>query len=357
MIYFLAPFPPPVSGFSATASFFRQRLDSSSLDYLVFNKSSFLNLARFRLVRNLVLQPSCCTNVIVFLSAGFGLYLDLLVALVAISCRKKIVFHHHSFSYILNPSWALSLFFRSFSRSPCLGNVFLCQCMSSRFLRLYGLHSAGRSFIVSNLSIFPPSLASACPSSVGSERISVGLISNLTKEKGAISYLELVKSLNRRLAGSASKILFLMAGPCAPSIQSDVSTATSEISNLEYLGPLYGSQKADFLASLDLFVFPTQYLNEAEPLVLYEALFSGSIVHSIARGCIGSEMSESLVVSNSLDDLIDAVEISLLSLLAEPSRSHILSRRSARRDTFCQEYKAKLYQCDHYIEFLRSCQY
>ena len=56
--------------------------------------------------------------------------------------------------------------------------------------------------------------------------------------------------------------------------------------NLEYAGPVYGADKESFYASIDLFIFPTRYRHEAEPLVVLEALAHGRPVIAFGRGCI-----------------------------------------------------------------------
>ena len=50
-----------------------------------------------------------------------------------------------------------------------------------------------------------------------------------------------------------------------------------------------GSTRSAFIGSLDIFLFPTNYANEAEPLVIYEAMRRGVYVIACDRGAI-SEM-------------------------------------------------------------------
>ena len=56
--------------------------------------------------------------------------------------------------------------------------------------------------------------------------------------------------------------------------------------DVEYLGAVYDAQKERFYSQLDLFVFPTNYANEAEPLVIYEAMRQGVHVIACDRGSI-----------------------------------------------------------------------
>src|SRR4029077_16115808 len=60
-------------------------------------------------------------------------------------------------------------------------------------------------------------------------------------------------------------------------------------SEVTYLGPVYDEAKTAFYRDLDILLFPTDYANEAEPLVIHEAMRSGVHVIACDRGAI-SEM-------------------------------------------------------------------
>jgi glycosyltransferase involved in cell wall biosynthesis len=55
---------------------------------------------------------------------------------------------------------------------------------------------------------------------------------------------------------------------------------------VHYVGPVYGVDKEAFYNAIDLVLFPTRYRNEADPLVLLEALDHGVPVIAYSRGCI-----------------------------------------------------------------------
>jgi glycosyltransferase involved in cell wall biosynthesis len=58
------------------------------------------------------------------------------------------------------------------------------------------------------------------------------------------------------------------------------------LQNVEYIGPKYGTDKDDFYEEIDILVFPTRYINEAEPLVILEAMCRGIPIIAYGRGCI-----------------------------------------------------------------------
>ena len=55
---------------------------------------------------------------------------------------------------------------------------------------------------------------------------------------------------------------------------------------IEYLGPQYGAAKDSFYQSIDILIFPSLYFNEAEPVVLLEAISRGIPVVAYAVGSI-----------------------------------------------------------------------
>ena len=82
---------------------------------------------------------------------------------------------------------------------------------------------------------------------------------------------------------------FVIAGPCHEnSINELIRQAKAELPTLVYLGPVYGEAKKAFFRDIDVLLFPTNYVNEAQPLTIYEAFAAGIPVIARARGCIAS---------------------------------------------------------------------
>jgi glycosyltransferase involved in cell wall biosynthesis len=133
----------------------------------------------------------------------------------------------------------------------------------------------------------PPTIVSQqLGAAVGQPRkaFTVGFLSNLTIAKGlddAIGVLE-------RLAVSSRPVRLILAGPCmAAEEQAIVDNALARWPDLiEYRGPVFGSDKAQFFADIDAFLFPTRYANESWGIVLTEALSAGCPVIARSRGCV-----------------------------------------------------------------------
>jgi glycosyltransferase involved in cell wall biosynthesis len=79
---------------------------------------------------------------------------------------------------------------------------------------------------------------------------------------------------------------------------------------VEYLGPVYGSAKVEFLSTIDALLFPTRYKDESWGIVINEALATGTPVVTFDRGCtrtvVGSDAG--LVVPRDGEYVCAAVE-------------------------------------------------
>ena len=101
----------------------------------------------------------------------------------------------------------------------------------------------------------------------------------------------------------------VIAGPFSDQkSESVVTEARKNIPEIEYAGPLYGEEKDKFFSKINVFVFPSQYKNEAEPLVIYEAAQQGVYLVTSQVGCL-KEMTESFggLSYENVDILVDDV--------------------------------------------------
>lgn len=229
----------------------------------------------------------------------WGLAYIIFLAALARVCSYPTVLHHHSFAYIDRPRALLRLLLRA--GGPALTHVFLCPIMSTKFASAYGVEP--KACILSNSAFVEPDWDFQTLTGP----LTIGLLSNLTKEKGLHTFLELVRSA--RIQGLGMKAI--LAGPIAGEADRKlVEDATRDLRDaLEYRGPLYGSSKNTFYRDIDIFVFPTQYSHEAEPTVVFEALSAGNLIIAFDRGCITSQVgTNGLIVptdSNFVQDSVD----------------------------------------------------
>ncbi len=72
------------------------------------------------------------------------------------------------------------------------------------------------------------------------------------------------------------------------------------------MGPLYGAQKEQFYRQLDVFLFPTNYANEAEPLVIYEAMRQGVHVIACDRGSIAEMLGNGAGLAVAREEIVES---------------------------------------------------
>jgi glycosyltransferase involved in cell wall biosynthesis len=163
---------------------------------------------------------------------------------------------------------------------PKATHVLLCDDMRDRFVELYG--RSLKVVVVSNATNV------AVPSGAASPRArlkTIGFISNLTRHKGVLEFLDLAELICRE----CPDLRALLAGPVKDASLARLINERLQLSpSITYLGPVYGEEKSRFYSRVDVFVFPTRYGNEAEPRVINEALAHGVAVIARNRGCIRS---------------------------------------------------------------------
>jgi glycosyltransferase involved in cell wall biosynthesis len=210
------------------------------------------------------------------LSGGFGIFQDLPFAAFGILVGVSVYVHHHSFAYLDKPSWYSKVAFWALRRST---HIVLCNRMKQLLLLRYGI-AESHIAILSNAAFIeaPATIAKSRPST----EYVIGFLSNITEPKGIFKVLNLAK----RVQESGVKASFLIGGPLAKDIELRFSQAVDELHNVQYLGPLYGKDKTAFFERLNLFVFPSADKNEAEPIVVLEAMRVGVPTLGIGRGCI-----------------------------------------------------------------------
>lgn len=223
------------------------------------------------------------------INGGSGKIFDLFYLGLARIFGAKITIHHHSFNYINQRSFLFNLI-RKLTHGVAR-HVVLSQGMSEQLGKIYGIPMSD--FVVlSNAAFFEPSTESQQYQSAARNvrKLTIGHLANLCEDKGIDVFAELCRELSKRQVDFVARI----AGPFVDEkAKSIVSSLCEELDCVEYLGPLYNQHKTDFFKSLDVFVFPSKYKNEAEPLVIYEAAEHGALVIGSTLGCM-QEVIESL---------------------------------------------------------------
>lgn len=290
----VGPMPPPMHGVSTINQAMLEFAEAKGMAPICFNtapaslsRSLRVRLGRIsRVIRAItgvkLYAKQTRRTVYLSLSGGLGLIWEAILALQARRHGARVVVHHHSFRYLDEPYWPMKLLVWAAGSGTL--HITLGRMMAERLKQFYP--SVGQVLILSNAGFV---------SGAGGNRAEVrepkkvGFLSNLSAAKGLDDFLALAESSSTH----GMPWRFIMAGP----FESDASMERylpriQELSNLEYRGPLYTEAKGEFFREIDVFAFPTHYKNEAEPLVVLEALSHGDPVIAFGRGCIAEMLGE-----------------------------------------------------------------
>jgi glycosyltransferase involved in cell wall biosynthesis len=220
-------------------------------------------------------------------AGGAGLWYQATLALLGRLLGYRVFVHHHSFSYLRTRRYAMVAL--TVAAGKKARHITLCERMNQLLVRRYG--SVRNTLICSNAGVLAPALAL---DSVRRHRagltevppLTVGHLSNLSLDKG----LDLVFESMRALRELAIPARFLLAGaPSDARCTKVLNAGRAEFRDrLEYYGPLERHEVDIFLKQLDVFLFPSTYEHEAEPLVVLEAARCGVPAIAFDVGCISS---------------------------------------------------------------------
>lgn len=287
-VIMVGAFPPPILGMATINAAVRDQLvgaggaprvvdvSANSLD-----RSFASRMGRFpKIVRAVLVllfgRHRSGDSLYMSVSGGLGQMYEVVFVVCARLRGLRVYFHHHSFAYLDSRSRVSQLLFRIAGRAAV--HIALSRRMAERLKRLYRVR---RVVPVSN-TVFLPASQTADVSN-RTELRTLGLMSNLSLEKGLFEFLELTAETRRR----DLPVKALLAGPFHDAAtERQAQVRLNETDNIEYLGPQDGKEKEIFFSDIDVFVFPTSYQNEAEPVVIHEAMSRGLPVIAFGRGCI-----------------------------------------------------------------------
>lgn len=211
----------------------------------------------------------------------------------------RIALHHHTCRYIDHHSRPIDRIARIHADRTV--HIFLTQGMADAFQRRYGVV---RYMIASNAR-FVADEAALDASARDPGPVRLGHLSNLCRDKG---FFAVADAYDATVAAGHSVTLTL-AGPI---LEAEVATRLAALNERHgnricHLGAVDGEAKRAFYRSIDLFLFPTQWKQEAAPIVVYEALSAGVPVLATDRGVIREIVGGSGVVCRDDADFIPLV--------------------------------------------------
>ena len=333
-IVMIGPFPPPVHGMAAVNAAVREQLrNTGDAEPLAINLAgpnldrslrtrlsrppkvlhSLGRLAGMRQLRGRTLYMS--------ISGGFGQLYEIAFLLLARARGMRVFLHHHSFAYLDTPSRLTRWLVRVAGNEAV--HVTQSPKMAERLNRVYG---AARVVPVSNAVFFVPPNA-AVPIRPRPEIL--GFLSNIMAEKGVFEFLDLCAAARDKGLPLRARL----AGPFQDSeTERQVRARLAALPGVDYVGPKYGVEKDDFYAGIDALIFPTRYVNEAEPVTLHEAMSRAIPVIAYGRGCIPEIISPDCgLVIDPAAPFVPAALSQLETWLADPTAFEATSQAAARR--------------------------
>jgi glycosyltransferase involved in cell wall biosynthesis len=138
---------------------------------------------------------------------------------------------------------------------------------------------------------FPDGVGSA-PASTGPLRVLY--LSNLLPEKGWADLLEALERVSA--SGRPPELQIRLVGERSPDVEREIEKRADRLSrrgiSVEAPGPRTGAEKSDEYRRADLFVYPTRYRYEGQPLVLLEAMAAGLPIVTTTLGGIPDTVEE-----------------------------------------------------------------
>jgi glycosyltransferase involved in cell wall biosynthesis len=214
--------------------------------------------------------------------SGMGMFYNVIVAAIARAAGHRVVLHHEAYAYTERRDWRMALITRILRRNAL--HVVLSENMRRRFVARYP--DAANCVVLSNSFAV---IGEGAKPPVARRRLVLGHISNLSVDKGFDLVIETLDAAR----GADLDVAMVLAGPTRGAREREILKAALERhgARLDYRGPVYGREKERFYGDVDLLLFPTRYRNEADPLVVLEALDRGVPVIAYERGCIAEHVA------------------------------------------------------------------
>jgi glycosyltransferase involved in cell wall biosynthesis len=357
-ICLIGAFPPPVYG----ASLVNAKINTAIKRYLSrkFNLNHDINIVKINLappslkrdwyvrlsrttsilagvfsflkflISNLIHKED--TSVYIGLSGGYGQIYEVLFTLLARLFHAQIFLHHHSYAYLDRKFLPTDLLTRVAANAT---HIVLCQDMEAKLRQMY--NSVDHVSVLSNSAFISTNLAISPKTSLQT----IGFLSNIAPEKGIFEFLDVMEQLqNQQIECKA-----LIAGPFQDQVvETQVMSRLANLDNTIYVGAKYGDEKVAFLQAIDLLLFPTKYVNEAEPLTIYEAMSFAVPAIAFDRGCISCMIGSDtgLVISQSEDFVTRAVTQIKLWQDSPASFQQISAQALAKLASMCQSNRDRL---------------
>ena len=329
-VWLFGPIPPPVHGAARVTQQVREGVEATSTRLVAVDTGGGAGVVpRLRQMIGGLLRlavprrGSGRGSVYIGGAGGPTLWYQTVVVLVGRLTGRRVVFHHHSYAYVDRAMPAMRALTRAGGRR--LTHVALCEGMGMGLRSRYP--SVGDVRVCSNAGLMAAP-EPAVEATAGGGTVVLGHLSNLSLDKGLA---DVVDTLRRSLAAGLD-VRLLLGGPAAtPEAEALVVDAVAELGDaLTVLGRVERDDIDAFYEQIDVFVFPSRYVHEAEPLVVLDASRHGVPTIACAVGCLPGMVAPQHLVP--LDaDFAEAAVAAIGDLGSVPAQE-VADRFAQRRD-------------------------
>ncbi len=254
-------------------------------------------------------------------NGGYGKLYDIIFFILFLSLKKKCYYHHHSYAKINKYSFLSQI--TQFLERYGIINIFLNKEEATKFINIYG---KVRYKIISNSAFLRKGTYKKNILINKKTNITFGLISNLTKEKGLLEFIDFAKfSLYKNENWN-----FNLAGPIIED-KDFYLRKINKINNINYMGLLKeNKQKDNFFRNIDFFIFLSKHIHESESLVVLEAISHGCIPIVFDRGSIKKLIpNKKLIIKD--DRNISSSIYKLIKDIFVKNETELLSKSSSEK--------------------------
>lgn len=163
------------------------------------------------------------------------------------------------------------------------------------------------------------------------EVLNVLYLANLHPEKGCFDLLAALRQLGAAAAGWEVRLVGGAEQPVAELLQKEIASLPAGGAEVKLMGHLTGEEKDLQYRWADLFVYPTYYPLEGQPLVLLEAMAAGLPVISTRHGGIPETVRDGVEGLLVEPREIEALAGAMSSLAADSGTRERLARDARRR--------------------------
>lgn len=208
---------------------------------------------------------------------GYGIAYNFIAVVSAKVLGYRLVLHHHASSYSKQFSTRFNILATLAGQNAV--HVALSDRMAGDMTKLY--RSCKRMLVLNNAGVIPnadPNLGKR----MDRLALTLGFISNLSLDKGLDTVIRVFEQIRIR----DNRVRLALAGPIVDEDARQLLDTVRERygPDLIEFGPVSGKRKDEFFNRIDLFLFPSRYRFEAQPLVILEALSYGIPVITTRQG-------------------------------------------------------------------------